>query len=59
MAWNKIYGAAIVSARQYSHEFKLQYSLCNHSFSTSVETMFTASIEHVARIVDDSDKIYG
>lgn len=58
MTWNKIFGAAIASARPYSHELKLQYSLCNHSFSTSVETMFTASIEHVARIVEDSDKIY-
>jgi hypothetical protein len=57
MTGDKVYGNALMSASKYKSDFKQQYSLINHTYSTSIETIFSASIDQVVKVVDKSDKI--
>lgn len=34
---NKVYGNVLISGYHYRNDFKLQYSMNNHTFSTNIE----------------------
>jgi len=54
----KILGNVVVTAYNYKKEFKVQYSLINHTYSTNLESFYSASIDQVAKIIESSDNIY-
>ena len=51
-----IYGNVVVSA-VYKRGFKVLFSLTQHSYANGIETMFQLSLEHVAKILDSSDRV--
>ena len=53
---NKVFGNALIAAKECRKDFKLSLSICNHSYSTSIEQMFAASVESVAETLEQSDK---
>lgn len=53
---NKVYGNALIAAKECRKDFKLCLSICNHTYSTNLEQMFAASIESVAQTLESSDK---
>ena len=55
---NKIHGNALVAGYNFKKDFKIQYSLNGHTYSTNLESLFSASIDQVAKIVEQSDTIY-
>ena len=42
---NKIFGNVLMSAYNSKKDFKLQYAMSNHTFSTNIESLFSASID--------------
>lgn len=47
-----------MAAYNYKRDFKIKYSLCGHTYSTSIENLFSASVDQVAKIIEQSDNIY-
>lgn len=44
-------------AQSSASEFKLKYPLINHAHDPSLEQIFHATLEHIARIIDTTDTI--
>jgi hypothetical protein len=55
---SKVHGNALVTGYNYKKQFKVQYSLVGHSYSTNIESLFSASVEQVTKIIEQSDNIY-
>lgn len=55
---NKIAGNVLVSAYNYKKDFKVQYSMINHTYSSNIETLFSVSVEQVVKIIEQSDNVY-
>jgi hypothetical protein len=51
-----IHGNVVVAA-VYKGGFKVLSSLSQHSYANGIETMFQLSLEHVAKILDSSDRV--
>ena len=55
---NKICGNVLVAGFNFKKDFRLKYSMINHSYSTNIESYFSASIDQVVKIIEQSDNIY-
>lgn len=55
---SKINGPVLIAAYHSNKDFKLQYSMNNHNFSTNIEALFSASVDQVVKIIESSDNIY-
>jgi hypothetical protein len=53
-----VFGNILVSAYNYRKDFKLKYSMNNHTISTNIETLYGACIEQVSKVLDMSDTIF-
>ena len=51
-----IYGSVVISATL-TKGFKVQYSLTQHTYANGIDTMFQLSLDHVAKILETSDRI--
>lgn len=52
-----VQGNCLIISNCASSEFKLKYSLINHSHGAPIEQMFMATIEQIARIIESTDTI--
>ena len=55
---SKVNGNVLISAYNYKKDFRLQYCMNNHTYSTNIESLFAASVEQVASVIEQSDNIY-
>eukprot|EP00353_Schmidingerella_taraikaensis_P012946 CAMPEP_0185593108 /NCGR_PEP_ID=MMETSP0434-20130131/70399_1 /TAXON_ID=626734 ORGANISM="Favella taraikaensis, Strain Fe Narragansett Bay" /NCGR_SAMPLE_ID=MMETSP0434 /ASSEMBLY_ACC=CAM_ASM_000379 /LENGTH=69 /DNA_ID=CAMNT_0028219447 /DNA_START=70 /DNA_END=276 /DNA_ORIENTATION=+ len=51
-----IYGSSVICANL-NKGFKVQYSLTQHTYPNGIDTMFQLSLDHVAKIMETSDRI--
>ena len=42
---DKVHGNVLISAYNYKKDFRVQYSLVNHTYSTNIESLFAASVD--------------
>jgi hypothetical protein len=42
---NKIFGNVLVAAYNFKKDFKVKYSMTSHTYSTNIESLFSASID--------------
>ena len=47
-----------LDAYNYKKDFKVKYTMVNHTYSSNIEGLFSASIEQVVKIIEQSDNIY-
>lgn len=51
-----VYGNVVVCATL-TKGFKVQYSLTQHTYANGIDTMFQLSLEHIAKILETSDRV--
>ncbi len=45
MSESKIFGNVLVAGYNFKKDFKLKYSMIGHNYSTSLENLFSASVD--------------
>lgn len=54
----RISGNVLLAAYNFKKEFKVKYSLIGHTYSTNIESLFSASLDNITKIIEQSDNIY-
>jgi hypothetical protein len=49
---DKVNGNVLISAYNYKKDFRVKYCMINHSYSVNIETLYSASIEQVVKIIE-------